>query len=154
MEQKARNTLVSILSICFIVLVVLLACIRCIIFVERQAKNRPDEPFKELPSIRGHWESARGHILFTRALSPERDIEGKRAWLAFEKGGDGPAASGLVITFNGQNEAPTGERAEMILYTLEKDQITRREKGRYRVHNDTLQLWDEAGRETVYSRKK
>jgi hypothetical protein len=60
----------------------------------------------------------------------------------------------VVATFNGHNEAPTGERAEMILFTLEKDQVTRREKGRYRVHNDTLQIWDEAGHETVYRRKK
>lgn len=152
MDVKNRKTLITALSVCFVVLVVLLACIRFIVFVDRRAKNRPEEPIRALPEIYGRWEKAQGYIVFTR--TDGRDFEGRRTWLAFEKGGDGPAAGGAVTTFNGHNEAPTGERAEMILFTLEKDQVTRREKGRYRVHNDTLQLWDEAERETVYHRKK
>jgi hypothetical protein len=76
MDVKNRNTLITALSVCAVVLFVLLACIRFIVFVDRRAKNRPEEPVRELPEIYGRWEKAQGYIVFTR--TDGRDIEGRR----------------------------------------------------------------------------
>jgi hypothetical protein len=151
-DEKSRGNAIRVLSGVAVVGTILLCGLRCINMIEQERKNRDPEPFRELPNIYSRWENADGFILFGRTWA---NVDGRNANATFERGGAGQKTeTGLGGSFDGKNEAPDGERASMLMFVLDGDKVVRRETIRYRVHLDTLQIWDEGGKnERIFGRK-